>query len=94
MRPEGENNMKLLIDHMYCKHGGAFFYMCLLKTMLYPLGHGRSCPADVEDDSQEELTVTSRDEGGERTLVIAGEEAIRAAAFEGWVAFEREKADS
>lgn len=79
--------MKLVIDHTNCEHGGAFSDRCLSKTMLHPLGHERTCLAHVEDDGKESLTVTLREEDGEGTLVLQNEEEIKAAAYEGWVAF-------
>lgn len=81
--------MKLVIDHINCEHGGAYSDRCLSKTMLHPLGHERACLAYVEDDGQEGLTVTLREEEGEGTLVLENEEEIKAAAFDGWVAFEK-----
>lgn len=82
--------MKLVIDHSNCEHGGAFSDRCLSKTMLYPMGHERTCLAHVEDDGKEEFTVTLREEGMEATLTFEDEEQAKAAAFEGWVAFEGE----
>lgn len=80
--------MRLVIDHSNCEHGGAYADRCLALAMLYPLGRDRACMAFSEDDGKEELSVTLRDDDQELTLRLEGEDQVRAAAFEGWLAFE------
>lgn len=80
--------MKLVIDHTECGHAGAYADLCLAKTMLEPLRHERMCLAELEEDEREELTVTLREKEGVGTLVLSSEEEIKAAAYEGWVAFK------
>ncbi len=84
--------MIIVIDHDACKHGGAFADRCLMATLLHPLGHERSCLAEVVDDGRPELTVTLRFDGEEHRLVLKDPQEVRAVALEGWTAFVRQAA--
>ncbi len=79
--------MKITIDHTACKHGGAFADRCLAATIRNPLGHERTCMAQMEDDGRPELTVTLMIDGQQHTIVLHNEAEQILAASDGWVAF-------
>lgn len=79
--------MKIVLDHDQCQHAGAYADRCLAATMRFPMGHERYCMAEYVEDGEPAITVVLRDAGEESERTFSSEKEMRAAAFEGSLAF-------